>query len=171
MAIERGEGLADVEPPPATSSGDGRSGFEAFYEVQYATTKRLAYLLTGSVAGAEDVTQDAFVAVYARFGDLTHPDRYLRTVTVNGCRRVWRRRARERSRLPDLIVDEVGLPPETIELLSGVRNLPSRQQTVLVLRYWARMTEAEVAATLRCPIGTVKTLHRRALAALRREFS
>lgn len=145
--------------------------FAAFYEAHYGPTKRLAYLLSGLLASAEDVAHDAFTAVYPRFADLDYPVRYLRTVTVNLCRRDWRRRSGERARLELLAVDGISPPPESIGLLSAVRTLTSRQQAVLVLRYWVRLSEAEVAAILECPIGTVKTLHRRALAILRKEFA
>ncbi len=145
--------------------------FADFYARTYPASKRLAYLLTGSLAAADDVTQDAYAAVYPRFAGLERPDRYLRTVVVNGCRRMWRRRRFERDHLAQLASDHVELPPQTAELLSGVRRLAHRQQVVLVLRYWARLTEAEIAETLGCPTGTVKTLHHRAIARLREEFS
>lgn len=145
--------------------------FSCFYAAHYAPTKRLAYLLTGSVSSAEDATHDAFTAVYPRFADLEQPSAYLRTVTVNLCRRLWRRRAAERSRLARLGIDDIVMPSEAAELLSGIRHLPHRQQEVVVLRYWARMTDSEIASTLDCPVGTVKSLHHRAIANLRREFS
>jgi len=150
---------------------DGSDEFARFYEAHYASTKRLAYLLTDSLAASEDVTQEEFVSVYPRYAGLERPGGYLRTVTVNLCRRAWRRQAGERSRFALLKSTDIVMPSETAELLSGVRQLPSRQQAVLVLRYWARMSEAEIAATLECPAGTVKTLHHRAIANLRKEFS
>jgi len=162
---------ADADPARQRAGPAPDDEFAHFYSTHYASTKRLAYLLTGSIPGAEDVTHEAFAAVYPRFAGLGQPSAYLRTVTVNLCRRLWRRRATERARLARLGVDDVVMPSETAELLSGVRSLPPRQQEVLVLRYWARMSDAEIATTLRRPIGTVKSLHHRAIANLRKEFS
>lgn len=159
------ERLTERPPDPA-----GRDEFASFYAEQYAATKRLAHILAGSNAAAEDIAHEAFAAVLPRFGGIEKPTAYLRTVTVNLCRRHLRRRAGEQARLAKVGVDDVVLPAETAELLSGVRRLPFRQQSVLVLRYWARLPEAEIAATLGCPVGTVKSLHHRAIAALRKEF-
>lgn len=147
------------------------STFEVFYREQYPSTKRLAHLLTGSQAVAEDLTQDVFAAVFPRYEQLERPVSYLRAVTVNRCRRHHRRAIGERSRLRRIGVDDVLVPAETAELLSGLRRLPFGQQAVLVLRYWGGLTEAEVAEALGRPIGTVKSWHHRALDALRKEFA
>lgn len=147
------------------------SPFEDFYRSNYASTKRLAHLLTGSTARAEDLTHEAFAALYPRFEALERPAAYLRTTTVNLCRRWQRRHIGERDRFALLATDDIVLPSETAELLGAVGSLPFRQQVVLVLRYWARLSETEIATTLNCPPGTVKSLHHRAIATLRKDLS
>ncbi|GAB3881514.1 SigE family RNA polymerase sigma factor [Kibdelosporangium lantanae] len=118
---------------------------------------RLAVLLVGDAALAEDLVQDAFVALHRRWRTLTDQSTaagYLRVSVVNGARSAHRRRsvARRHARVgepdapsadADLLVAE-----EHREVLAAVRKLPRRQQEVMVLRYWAGLSEAEIADTL-----------------------
>ena len=50
--------------------------------------------------------------------------------------------------------------------MRALRRLPTRQREVLVLRYWARLSEAEIARTLGVSVGTVKSTASRGLDAL-----
>ena len=136
---------------------------------------RLAVLLVGDSAQAEDLVQDAFVALHRRWRSLTDPSAaagYLRVSVVNGARSAHRRRSVARRHLrvgepdapsadADLLVAE-----EHREVLAAVRKLPQRQQEVMVLRYWAGLSEAEIAETLGVSRGTVKTCASRAIATL-----
>jgi RNA polymerase sigma factor (sigma-70 family) len=63
------------------------------------------------------------------------------------------------------------LSAEHREVLAALRQLPRRQQEVLVLRYWANLSEAEIAETLGVSRGTVKTCAARALATLEGRLS
>ncbi|MGE3620618.1 MAG: RNA polymerase sigma factor [Acidimicrobiia bacterium] len=142
--------------------------FADFYRREYPGSVRLAFLLTRSPEPAEDLTQEAFAVVHARWPGLRNPGGYLRVVLVNRCRRWHRANGREerRLRLVHAVADPV---PEPEYLLDALAGLPFRQRTVLVLRYWAGLSEAEIAEALGCRPGTVKSLASRALSRLRTE--
>ncbi|MEU5694555.1 SigE family RNA polymerase sigma factor [Actinosynnema sp. NPDC020468] len=141
---------------------------------------RLAALLVGDTAQAEDVVQDAFVAVHRRWDHLDHTTAagYLRVAVVNGSRTVHRARARLARHLTRTTRDQDAPAADTAllvaeehrEVLRAVRRLPRRQREVLVLRYWSGLSEAEIAATLGVSRGTVKTSASRALATLHRRL-
>jgi len=59
---------------------------------------------------------------------------------------------------------------DRVDMWVGLRSLPARQRTVMVLRYYEDLTEAATAEAMACSIGTVKRYHARALSALRRTF-
>ncbi len=88
---------ADAHPGRRPLSADDR--FAAFYRAAYPWAKRLAHLLLGGSADAEDVVQDAFAHVHARYTSVLVPEAYLRTSVVNGCRQLHRGRAREDRRI------------------------------------------------------------------------
>jgi RNA polymerase sigma-70 factor (sigma-E family) len=135
---------------------------------------RLAVLLLGDRAQAEDVVQDAFLAVHRRSGRIDHATAagYLRVAVVNGARTVHRRRLltwrHHRTVSPDMPPADTDLlvAEEHREVLAAVRRLPRRQREVLVLRYWAGLSEAAIAETLGVSKGTVKTSASRAMATL-----
>lgn len=139
--------------------------FDAFFADAWAGAVRLAGLLTQDRAAAEEIAQDAFTEVYAAWGRAERPHAYLQTAIVNRCHN-WRRSARVReAKLPllaiagsvDLVVDE---------LADALAALPFRQRAVLVLRYYAGLSEAEIGDALGCRPGTVKSLASRALTRL-----
>ena len=156
-----------------TDTTGGR--LEELYRRHAPDAVRLAYLLTGNRAQAEDVVQDAFVRLYGRFRDLRNPDAfgaYLRTTVVNLVRSQARRRKVERAYLereagrPLPAAPEIGAREEMWEAL---QKLPERQRTAIVLRYYEDMTEAATAEVMRCPIGTVKSLVSRGIERLRQD--
>lgn len=127
---------------------------------------RFALLLVDDRETAEDVVQDAFVALHRRWrlaGAPEAPMGYLRTSVVNGSRSVLRRRRTARAyRWPDATnagaADAAALDAEAHrEVLAALRRLPRRQREVIVLRYWAELPEAEIAATLGISVGAVKS--------------
>jgi RNA polymerase sigma factor (sigma-70 family) len=145
--------------------------FDRFFADEYASTVRLAHLLTGSNAHAEDLAQDAFARVIGHFDRLDNPAAYLRTATVNVCRTWHRSRGREQDRFRRHgATPDVALSAASAELLATIRRLPYRQQAVLVMRYWLDLSEVEIALALDCRPGTVKSLHSRALAAIRKDL-
>ncbi len=134
---------------------------------EYAPMVRLATLLVGSDAVAEELVQDAFVAVHRRWSSVDNPGGYLRTSVVNACRSHQRRAALERRRLPrpdepaQLGADEVW---------DALAHLPHKQRAALVLRFYEDATEADIAAALRVRPATVRSLVHRGLAKLRKEI-
>ena len=128
---------------------------------------RLAYLITGSQAVAEDLVQDCFLRVMTRLDAEDEPGAYLRRSVINACYSWHRRNRREVSWAPD----EFRSPYEDrhdVEMWDALTHLAPRRRTVLVLRYYLDMSEAEVASTLGCRVGTVKSTAHRALKDLRK---
>jgi RNA polymerase sigma-70 factor (sigma-E family) len=147
--------------------------FREFFANQYGRLCWLGFLLTGDRAEAEELAQEALVRLWWRWL-VRRPDdpaRYVRRVLVNRRRSLLRRAAVEARALARL--EPVPPPPgdeDAMVLWAAVQALPARQRAVLVLRFHEDLTEAEVARLLGMPVGTVKSLHHRALARLRREL-
>ena len=142
--------------------------FVDLYRTRYDAMVRLAYLLTGDRSAAEELAQDAFVAVHRNWGRAANPNAYLRTAVVNACRSWGRRKALERDRRPrpaepySLVADE---------MWDTLQTLPERQRTAVVLRFYEDLPDHEIAELLGCRQGTVRTLVHRGLAALKEELS
>jgi RNA polymerase sigma-70 factor (sigma-E family) len=151
-------------------------GLAELYERHAPSAGRLAYLLTGDRAQAEDLVQEAFVRVVGRFGHMRVPDAfdaYLRRTIVNLHTSLLRRRRLERAYLererraarnettsmPDVGVRE--------GLWRALLTLPARQRAALVLRYYEDLSEREAADVLRCSPAALKSLVARAIEALR----
>jgi RNA polymerase sigma-70 factor (sigma-E family) len=153
-----------------------RIDLPALYEQHWRSLVRLAVLLVDDVSSAEDVVQDAFVALHRRADGLRDPDAglaYLRASVVNLSRSVVRRRQVARRHLkvaePDLVPPadyEVLLREEHRAALDAVARLPRRQREVLVLRYWSGLSEREIAQTLGISPGSVKSSASRGMATL-----
>jgi RNA polymerase sigma-70 factor (sigma-E family) len=147
---------------------------DSLYATQWAPMVRLAVLLVDNAASAEDVVQDAFVALHRR--PPRHPDAavaYLRRCVVNGARSVLRKREVSRRRAAESVqAVEPGadapvlVAAEHAELMTALRRLAPRQREVLVLRYWSELSEAQIAQALGITKGTVKSTASRALDAL-----
>lgn len=136
---------------------------------------RLALLMTGDVATAEDVVQDAFERLHSRWHSLRRQDSglaYVRSSVLNGCRSVHRRAQVARKHAAQLAEPPAGEAQiavgERSDLVAGLLGLPRRQREVLVLRYYADLDVAEVAATLRIGPSAVRSTAARGLAALGR---
>jgi RNA polymerase sigma-70 factor (sigma-E family) len=150
----------------------------ALYNAHWRYLVRLATLLVDDVASAEDVVQDAFVALHKRSGALRDPEAalgYLRTSVLNLSRSVLRRRQVARKHLrvaePEATAaadHDVLLRDEHRAALAAVRRLPRHQREVLILRYWSGLSEREIAQTLGISAGSVKSAASRGLATLQR---
>ena len=136
---------------------------------------RMAWLLTGGDKGAgEDLLQDAFAELFVRWNKIDEPaarESYVRRILVRSATRRWRSSARLAERPMEHLPDqEVGGQGDQIvqgmDVLDSLARLPVRQRAVLVLRYYEDMSEAQIADTLGCSRGTVKSHASRALKTL-----
>lgn len=134
---------------------------------------RFGHVLTGDPRKAEDLVQEALVRTLRRWRTVHHDSAvaYVRRVMVNTHINRWRR-WESRVRLggvPDCIADDPALrrSEDWDQLRRALSLLPARQRTVLVLRYFEDLPEAEIAQLMGCQPGTVKSQAARALAALR----
>ena len=151
----------------------------ALYTAHYRMLVRTAALLLRDPQAAEEVVQDAFVAMHGRWGRLRDPDKaaaYLRQAVVNRARSALRRRSVERryvaARDPDVPSAELGAF-ETVErerVMTALRELPRRQREVLVLRYYADLSEVQIADAVGISRGAVKSHASRGIAALRQSL-
>lgn len=139
---------------------------EQLYRREYAAMVRLAHLLTGSNEVAEDLVQEAFVRLHRNCARAEQPGAYLRATVVNRCRSWQRRQALERRHQPK--VGPATGPGEGRELLDALARIGPRQRAALVLRFYADLSEAEIARALGCRPGTVKSLVSRGLRQLER---
>jgi RNA polymerase sigma-70 factor (sigma-E family) len=152
-------------------------GTTALYRAHVPAAVRLAYLLTGDAASAQDVAHDAFLKAAGRVRTLRDPERfagYLRRTVVRTV--LMHRRSAERSRARaerDVRLGGVvdGDPSTStaarLDVVAALATLPPRQQAALVLRYWLDLPEAEIARVIGCRPGTVKSTLSRGLDALR----
>jgi RNA polymerase sigma-70 factor (sigma-E family) len=134
----------------------------------YRSLVRLAALL-GDRSMAEEVVQDAFVRVYGAGDRVRDPLAYLRRAVVNGARSTLRRK-QVRERAPLAIARDVPPPDDRTDVINALRALPARQRECLVLRYYADLSEREIADALGVSPGSVKTHTHRGLAALEKSL-
>ncbi|MGW7268774.1 SigE family RNA polymerase sigma factor [Streptomyces sp. NPDC054842] len=149
--------------------------FKEFVRARWSQLVRTAYLLTGDVHDAEDLTQTALAKAYRswwRISRTDNPEAYVRRmlVTCNSDRFRKRRVAESLTAAPPDTAgrdESAGRVEERGSLLAGLAQLPARQRAVVVLRYWEDLSEAEVAEVLGCSTGTVKSQASKGLAKLR----
>jgi RNA polymerase sigma-70 factor (ECF subfamily) len=143
---------------------------------------RVAYLVSGSEADAEDITQEAFVRAYASLArfDAGRPwTPWLLQIVRNEALNRRRHRGRQ-ARLAlraatDPVSGDAAPSPEAaimtrdqhVRLLAVVDSLPSSQRDVIVCRYFLELSEAETSRALGLALGTVKSRTSRALVAIR----
>lgn len=146
-------------------------GIDGLFADRRVPMVRLATLLVGSPALAEEVVQEAFVSVNERWDSVERPNAYLRTTVVNGCAQILRRRnIEQRYRETRVEVADSEIPEQLIDLRRALDRLTDRQRLVVVLRYFADLPDEEIAEELGVQPSTVRSLARRALTALRKEL-
>ncbi|MDN5894135.1 MAG: SigE family RNA polymerase sigma factor [Nocardioides sp.] len=162
---------------------DADDALEQLYAAHWRSLVRLSVLLVRDVGTAEEVVQDAFVAMHERWRKLRDPEKglaYLRQAVVNRSRSVIRHRgvvdrhvARERG------LGERTAPPADAAVLDQARRsavldalaaLPRRQREVLALRYYSELSEAQIAEALGISRGAVKSHASRGAEALRKHL-
>ena len=143
--------------------------FSALYAAHFDQLVRVAVLLVGSTAAAEDIVQDAFAKLHDRLHRIDAPPAWLRTTVVNACRNERRRLGTARRHAARLATAPTVIDEAAHELVASLRQLPHRQRAVVVLRYYLDLPEAEIAEMLGVRLGTVKSSLHRALARLQTE--
>lgn len=151
--------------------------FEVLFRRHYAPLLRLAVVMVGSREQAEDVVQEAFVALHRHGRTLRDPDAaeaYLRSAVLNRSRSWMRRQVTARAVRPLAVVrlHQESAEDTTIEheqvgaLVAELRSLARRQREVLACRYVLELSVAETARLLEISTGSVKTHAHRGLQAL-----
>jgi RNA polymerase sigma-70 factor (sigma-E family) len=164
-----------------TTGWSADEALELLYAAHWRRLVRLAVLLVHDQGSAEEIVQDCFVSVHARWSRLHDPDKalaYLRQSVVNRSRShlrhlaVVRRHAdREAPLEPTAGADHSAYDlVQRATVLEALRRLPRRQREVLALRYYLDLSEAEIADTLGISRGAVKSHASRGAAALRAEL-
>ena len=176
-------GHAEALPPDAFAvSGTARAEWSPdravieLYSQHYRALVRLAALLVRDTPTAEEVVQDSFVAMnggWQRLRDTEKALAYLRQAVVNRSRSVLRHRTVVDKNLqkapPDMPSAEHGalVLLERSAVVAALRHLPDRQREAIVLRYYADLSEAEIAAAMKISRGAVKSHTARGMTALR----
>jgi RNA polymerase sigma-70 factor (sigma-E family) len=146
------------------------------YSLHYRSLVRLAALLVRDIPTAEEVVQDSFVAMHGGWQRLRDAEKalaYLRQAVVNRSRSVLRHRTVVDKNLqkapPDMPSAEHGALTllERSAVVTALRGLPDRQRQAIVLRYYADLSEAEIADAMQISRGAVKSHTARGMAALR----
>jgi len=174
---------ADVLSPDAFPvAGTVRAEWSAdravieLYSQQYRALVRLAALLVRDTPTAEEVVQDSFVAMHGGWQRLRDTEKalaYLRQAVVNRSRSVLRHRTVVDKNLqkapPDMPSAEHGalVLLERSAVVAALRGLPDRQREAIVLRYYADLSEAEIATAMGISRGAVKSHTARGMTALR----
>jgi RNA polymerase sigma-70 factor (sigma-E family) len=167
---------AEIVTSPEGSWNERDECVARLFDEHYRGLCRLAGILLGDNAGAEEVVQEAFMRTFSGWWRVRHPERaqwYLRTCVVNLCRsRLRRRTTEDRGNRtwsysePAPVDDESRQTDETMMLVELVGKLPPRQREAVVLRYYEDLPEAEIARVLGCAVGTVKSQLAKARATL-----
>jgi DNA-directed RNA polymerase specialized sigma24 family protein len=142
---------------------------DRLFREHHVRLTRLASAITLDRDRAEDIVQDAFSGLQRNAHVVTNPGGYLQRSVVNLSIKVQRRRTTASRYRPDP-APVLGIP-EVDETWDAVRRLPARQRAVVALRYWEDLSEAQIAATLDWPLGTVKSTLHRALNTLKQEIA
>ncbi|WP_406366771.1 SigE family RNA polymerase sigma factor [Streptomyces sp. NBC_01546] len=170
------EAVTEAETVTEVVAGTTVDHLTETYQAHYRSLLGLAALLLDDTASCEDVVQEAFIRVHSARNRVRDRDKtlaYLRQTVVNLSRSALRRRILGLKLLskpmPDMASAEEGAYDqlERDDLIKAMRGLQRRQREVLVLRYFADMTEAQVAETLGVSLGSVKAYGSRGIAALR----
>ncbi|MFF7127356.1 MULTISPECIES: SigE family RNA polymerase sigma factor [unclassified Streptomyces] len=148
--------------------------FQEFVAMRSTALLRLAVLLTGGDRhAAEDLLQIALMKAYGRWARIEQPEAYVRQILYRQQVNRWRLRRHHAETMVPVLPESGGQPTGgadlelRIALWAALGRLSKRQRAVVVLRYFEDLPEAEVAALLGIPVGTVRSTAHRSLAKLR----
>jgi len=166
---ERGTMMGEM-----AGEGGERGSLSELYVAYAADGIRLAFLLTGDRALAEDLVQDAFVRLVGRLRHLREPDAfwtYLRRTIVNLATSHFRHGRVERAYLERLAAAPSAVMNANDDLDESMHRvlleLPQRQRAAIVLRFYEDLSDVQTAAVLGCSPGTVRSLVSRGMKTLR----
>jgi RNA polymerase sigma factor (sigma-70 family) len=157
----------------ADAMGDAvpdRDSFDVVFAAARAPMIRVAFLIVGSQAVAEEIVQDAFAGLYIHFDTVENAAAYVRTAVVRGAVSWKQRRAMETERVPRVAEPGPTAIGEIDTTWDALRMLRPERRAVLVLRYYEDLSHAQIAKLLGCPVTTVRTRLHRGLADLRKEL-
>ena len=159
---------------PGEPRADDDAAFREYVLARGTALLRMAIMLTGNRADAEDLVQAALAKTYLAWGkinDRAALDAYVRRAMVNTHISWWRRRKLEEfptDELPDQVVADHAYESDMAEVVRrALDRLPRRMRAAVMLRYFEDMTEQEIATALGISLGTVKSTVSRAVARLR----
>jgi RNA polymerase sigma-70 factor (sigma-E family) len=168
--------VADAAVGSIPPEWDADRAVTALYGTHYRALVRLAALLVRDVSTAEEVVQDSFIAMHAAWLRLRDTDKalsYLRQSVVNRSRSVLRHRVVMDKNAPkpppDMPSAEQGAISalERTAVVAALRKLPLRQREALVLRFYADLSEAQIASAMGISRGAVKSHTARGMSSLR----
>lgn len=149
--------------PRKEESAVAHESFEGFYQREFKNVVGLAYALSGSRLGAEDLAQEAFIKAHERWdriGGYDKPGAWVRRVVANLAISGFRRRSAEKKALSRLAGERPtglpGLEPQDEEFWELVRSLPKKQAQATALFYFEDRPVAEIAQILDCSPSTAK---------------
>jgi RNA polymerase sigma factor (sigma-70 family) len=147
--------------------------FEQRFPGLFRTAFAVAHAILGDRTEAADVAQECMARALVRWRDVrTHPEPWVVRVAGNLAVDVIRRQRRIVPPDEEVSGPDVGhAAADCIDLQRALLGLPRRQRDVLLLRYFADLTERDVAGLLGCSVGSVKTHAHRGIAALRLALS
>jgi RNA polymerase sigma-70 factor (sigma-E family) len=161
--------------PEIRDAADADEAVARLYQAHAAGLVRLAVVILGDYAAAEDIVQDAFCGLCRRWDALSDPAKaltYTRSAVINGCRSLQRyqirRAGRPAAEQPAAASAEAValMGAEHQAVLAAVRQLPPRQREAIALRFFADLDEAAIARAMAVSRGTVKSTLSRGIAAL-----
>ncbi|WP_031477378.1 SigE family RNA polymerase sigma factor [Streptomyces bicolor] len=151
-----------------------QDSFRKFVENRSSALLKTAVLLTGGDRhAAEDLLQNALIKAAGRWHRIDEPEAYVRQILyrqqISRWRLKWWRRELTVAEPPETGANPDAAPAAELRLLmrGALARLTDRQRTVLVLRYFEDLPEADVARMLGCSVGTVRSTTHRSLARLR----
>jgi len=147
------------------------ASFNEFVVARSSALMRTAYLLTQDHQLAEDLVQTALLKAALRWQRITgDPEPYVRRILYTESISWWRRRSRRVAEAAPGYDEPAGASDDVdlhLDIEHALERLAPRQRAVVVLRYYEDLTEVEAARVLGVGVGTVKSMHRHALARLR----
>jgi RNA polymerase sigma-70 factor (sigma-E family) len=165
---------ASVAEEPARWDAD--EAVTQLYAAHYTALVRMAALLVRHGGEAEEIVQDAFVAMHGKWRRLREPEKalaYLRRSVVNRARSALRHHLVVAKHTPTQLDDHASAESHVLtadaraQVIDALHQLPTRQREVLVLRYYSDLSEAEIAEALEISRGAVKSHAHRGITALR----